>query len=276
MPELPEVETVRRALSRLVLGKRIVTCIVMRRDYVRTGFDLIKSIDEQTIQSIERKGKILAVRFSNGLIVLHHLGMSGRLLYTVASDPLEPHTHIRIALEDGRFELRQRDPRRFGYVALLRENELDSFTPWTSLGTDPFKLKPDAFHAMLTETKRLIKSFLLDQRHVAGLGNIYTDEALFRAGIHPKRLCPDIDKTESTLLLKLIRTVLNESIAAGGSSTNDFQTLDGTLGEFQHKHRVYRREGQPCKKCGEIIMKIELNGRGTHFCPNCQREEYRC
>lgn len=270
MPELPEVETILRSLLKLTIGRRILDFIPLRDDYILRGLDRRAEVVNAVIQAVERRGKFLAIHLSNGLSLLHHLGMSGRLMLRLKEDPLENHTHLRVPLDDGSYELRQRDPRRFGFAAILAKDELESFESWARLGADPFRLRAPRLHALLQGRKQAVKSFLLDQRRIAGLGNIYADEALFRAGIHPARPSGQITLAEAGRLFKHIRNVLRESIAAGGSSTNDYQRLDGTLGLFQHKHRVYRREGLPCFKCRNRIERWVIGGRGSYFCPHCQ------
>jgi len=270
LPELPEVETIRRALEKTTVGCRIAHIIILRDDYVQTNQKNPSCLRDAIIKSLERRGKIIAIHLSGGWILLHHLGMSGRILRVPGDAPMTPHTHIRILLDDGRQELRQWDPRRFGYVAILREEELNDYSPWMSLGVDPFDLDLSMFLTLLEQRKQPIKSFLLDQRRIAGLGNIYADESLFRSGIHPLRAAGSLNREETELLLRCIQQVLDESIAAGGSSTNDYQKLDGSLGEFQHRHRVYRKTGEPCQVCGNRIKKIVVGGRSTHFCPQCQ------
>ncbi|HOL95215.1 MAG TPA: bifunctional DNA-formamidopyrimidine glycosylase/DNA-(apurinic or apyrimidinic site) lyase [bacterium] len=270
MPELPEVETIVRSLRKLTAGRRILKYHPLRNDYIHQGLEHRKKVTNSVIQEVERRGKYIAIHLSNNFSLLHHLGMSGRLLLQPGSDPLEKHTHLRILLDDGSVELRQRDPRRFGFAAILPSVELKTFVSWSHLGADPFRLRAPRFYALMAGRKQAVKSFLLDQRRIAGLGNIYTDEALFRAGIHPVRPTGQISSAEAGRLLQCIRTVLRESIVAGGSSTNDYQRLDGTLGLFQHKHRVYRRVGLPCPICHRKIEKLVLNGRSTHYCPGCQ------
>lgn len=270
MPELPEVETIRRALENRTLHRRIAEFLVLREGYIRAGVECADSLKGLKIESIQRRGKLLAVCLSGGWSVLHHLGMSGRLLLTSAKAPIEKHTHLRIRLDQAGLELRQWDPRRFGYAAILRNDELDHYKPWIEMGADPFCLSLGALIKMLQNRKQPIKSFLLDQRRIAGLGNIYADEALFRAGIYPLRPAGEIEREKIKSLLRHIRNVLNESIAAGGSTTNDYQQLDGSLGEFQHQHRVYRKTGAPCLVCGAPIAKQIVGGRSTHYCPICQ------
>lgn len=270
MPELPEVETIRRALEKQALGCRITNLIVLRKDYIQTGLKQISSLKGLPIEAIGRRGKILAVHLTGGWILLHHLGMSGRILLKRSNEPIDPHTHIRILLDDGVWEIRQCDARRFGYLAVMRESDLDRFSPWTRLGVDALDLRLSVFCDLLRQRKQPIKSFLLDQRPVAGLGNIYADESLFRAGIHPLRPAGSLSREETKYLLQSIQHVLRESISAGGSTINDYQSLDGSLGEFQRQHRVYGKAGDPCPNCGALIEKIIVGGRSAHFCRKCQ------
>ncbi|MBN2326871.1 MAG: bifunctional DNA-formamidopyrimidine glycosylase/DNA-(apurinic or apyrimidinic site) lyase [Candidatus Omnitrophica bacterium] len=270
MPELPEVETIRRALEKRVLGRRIAGISISREDYVRAGLSDISSLTGQVIQSVERRGKILAMHLSGEWALIHHLGMTGRILCVTSKEEAPFHTHVRISLDGGGMELRQWDPRRFGYIAVLRECGLVEFAPWTSLGADPFDVAAGEFLELLSGRSQPIKTFLLDQRRIAGLGNIYADESLFRARVHPARPARSLRPVEAQKLRREMRRVLREAIAAGGSTTNDYQKLDGTLGEFQHKHRVYRKAGRPCRNCGAVIQRMILGGRSTHFCPECQ------
>jgi len=271
MPELPEVETIRRALNNRIAGRRITEYVLLRKDYLRRGGELIHLTPGETILRAERRGKFILLHLTGPYILLHHLGMSGRLLLAKSKDALEPHTHIRILLDKGSQELRQCDPRRFGYAALFRPHELSHFPPWANLGEDPFEIAPQQFFENLHKRKKPVKSFLLDQNMMAGLGNIYADESLFRAGISPLRPSCGVEEKEAALLLDRIREVLNEAIDAGGSSTNDYRRLDGTLGEFQRCHRVYRRTGLICFQCGGAIERRLIAGRNSHFCPLCQR-----
>ncbi|MGC9328336.1 MAG: bifunctional DNA-formamidopyrimidine glycosylase/DNA-(apurinic or apyrimidinic site) lyase [Candidatus Hinthialibacter sp.] len=270
MPELPEVETIKRALEKRVLGRRIAGFTICRKDYMKAGLGDIGSLHGRVFQSVERRGKILAMHLSGEWVLIHHLGMSGRILCVTSKERAPLHTHVRITLDGGEEELRQWDPRRFGYVAVMKERELLEFAPWTSLGVDPLDVTAGEFLELLSGRERPIKVFLLDQRRIAGLGNIYADESLFRARVHPARPAGSLQPGEALKLRRSIRRVLREAIAAGGSTTSDYQKLDGTLGEFQHKHRVYRKEGQCCRNCGAIIQKKILGGRSAHFCPECQ------
>lgn len=269
MPELPEVETVRLALCKNVTGKTISKLVHIREDYIRFGHHHIKKIAPSTLIDVIRKGKFLCLQLDSGLFVMHHLGMSGRLLYQPSSI-VESHTHVRFQIDDGTYELQQRDPRRFGFVAIFTGDELNGYPSWKTLGPEPFELTPKQVFQILQNSSRPIKTLLLDQKKIAGLGNIYADESLHRAGIHPLRLSGSITNVEAKKLCQSMKTVLNEAIKAGGTSTNDYQHLDGTFGSFQNWLRVYKQEGKHCKQCGCMIEKIVLTGRGTHYCPACQ------
>lgn len=271
MPELPEVETVRLALCKLVMGCSVQSYRLYRKDYLLCGHEYIQKVKGGLIETIDRKGKYLSIHLSNHYVFLHHLGMSGRLLLQPNKTAVDQHTHIQIVLDHGSQAIYQRDARRFGCAAILRLDEMPRFQRWADLGYDPFEITVKQFCTLTAKRNRPLKSFLLDQHFIAGLGNIYVDEALFRARISPLRPACELSEKEVSLLIRAIRRVLNESIKAGGSSTSDFQKLDGTLGDFQRYHRVYRREGKKCKKCGKKIERILLLGRSTHFCPSCQK-----
>ncbi|MDX9753052.1 MAG: bifunctional DNA-formamidopyrimidine glycosylase/DNA-(apurinic or apyrimidinic site) lyase [bacterium] len=269
MPELPEVETVRRALVKCTRHQIITQYYYDRTDYLQTGHTLCPALAGSRIETVERRGKLLAIRLSKPFVLLHHLGMSGRILHTPQEAPLAKHTHLRIRFQNG-WELRQWDPRRFGYAAVFRDEEILEYAPWAEMGADPLMVSPQQFFALVQGRNKPIKHFLLDQSGIAGVGNIYADEALFRAKIHPCTPCAQLTQRQIGQLLQHLQHVLEESIAAGGSSTHDFQTLDGTLGAFQHQHRVYRRTGLPCPGCQHPIEKTVTAGRSTHFCPRCQ------
>ena len=271
MPELPEIETLRRALVTLVQGRTVSRLLWVRPDYFHAGKAGLSSFKPGRVESIERRGKYLALHLASGPILIHHLGMSGRLLLVPANAPPGPHTQVRLELDGGGDELRQVDARRFGFFALFTPSELQCFPSWASLGPDPFDLTPAHFHALLRNRQRPLKSLLLDQHVLAGLGNIYADESLHRARLHPTRPAASLNPAEAKRLHRAILTVLKEAIAAGGTSTNDYRKLDGTLGDFQNWLRVYGREGKTCPTCGNMIERIILVGRSAHFCPRCQK-----
>ncbi len=271
MPELPEVETIRRSLDSLVVGRHISRIELLRKDYLQTGKEWIPFIRGCQIEKAQRRGKFIILHLSCGAVLIHHLGMSGRLLFVPSEMPVESHVHVRIYVDGERYELRQQDPRRFGLFAILDQEKLEDYPSWPNLGIDPFLLKPDNFFSLLRGRKRSIKSFLLDQHFVAGLGNIYADESLYRAGIHPLRPAGEISKNESRLLLREIRKILKKAIRSGGTSANDYRKLDGTLGDFQNLLKVYGKQRTPCKRCGRLIERMIIAGRSAHYCPSCQQ-----
>lgn len=270
MPELPEVETVKRALEKRACGQTIETFSVERADFFLQGSSLAPVLAGKSIQRFERRGKFLAMFLDETHVVMHHLGMSGRLLMCAQDEPVLPHTHLLVTLRDSCEQIRQRDPRRFGFAAIFTREQLDQYPSWINLGPDPMTVSSSVFVTRFAGRAQPIKNCLLNQNRIAGMGNIYVDESLFRAGIHPLQPAGSLRKQEYERLLSCMKTVLQEAIAAGGTSTSDFQKLDGTLGEFQHKHRVYRRTGLPCIECGRAVSKIVLGGRSTHFCKQCQ------
>jgi len=196
-----------------------------------------------------------------------HLGMTGRLLVTTPSGPVAPHTHARLTLASGR-EMRFVDPRRFGR---LEFRELQVTEAFTGPGSEPLTIRPEEFADLFRGRKLAIKAALLNQTLLHGVGNIYADESLFRAGIRPKRMAGRLKRAELFRLHGALQEVLHQAISLGGSSVSDYVDADGVRGFFQLEHRVYMRTGQPCLVCATPIKRILLAGRGTHFCPECQR-----
>lgn len=278
MPELPEVETVRRGLAQALEGRRIGHVEVRRGD-LRTPLpgDFAARIEGRRVIRLDRRAKYLLWRLEGDAVVIAHLGMSGRFTVIPTGAPAGapgPHDHVTFAMEDGA-RVVFTDPRRFGLMTLAREGELDAHPLLRELGPEPLG---NAFNAeVLAEACRgrraPIKGVLLDQRVVAGLGNIYACEALFRARISPRRQARTIPGVRAERLAAAIRTVLEEAIAAGGSSLRDYAAADGALGYFQHSFSVYGRAGAPCPGCdckGAIRM-IRQSGRSTFYCPQRQR-----
>ena len=285
MPELPEVETVRRGLAPHLEGKRI-TGVTLNRPDLRLPFPerLGERITGAIFQPLDRRAKYLLAPLSSGETLVLHLGMSGRLLVTHDEgsdapgkfhhkvDRLVQHDHAEIALEGGS-TLIFNDPRRFGFLLLHPSERLSELPAFAGLGVEPLgnAFSPASLAAMLEGRKTAIKLALLDQRLIAGLGNIYVCEALFRARIHPARAAGSLKPKEIAALYPAIRTVLEEAIAAGGSTLRDFRHEDGALGYFQHSFDVYGREGEPCKACGRPLARITQGARSTFFCEACQR-----
>jgi formamidopyrimidine-DNA glycosylase len=281
MPELPEVETVVRGLRAVLPGRRIVSVRLGKTDFMDDPDALAAGLPGARIANIERRGKFILAQLeatANGgsaapvggapsyLIV--HLGMTGRLVVQRADVPALPHTHAFFALDDGR-ELRYVDPRRFGRIALFSGPEFE--TAFVRLGIEPLEISEAEFRRLLAGRRAMIKALLLNQSVLRGIGNIYADESLWRAKIHPQRLGSRLSSAEIHRLLEAIRRVLREAIRAGGSTISDFVNAEGLPGEFQIRHRVYDREGKRCFRCGAKVRRIIVAGRSSYFCPRCQR-----
>jgi formamidopyrimidine-DNA glycosylase len=283
MPELPEVETVRRGLSPVMEGEVIARAEVNRPD-LRWPFppDMAARLTGQRVTQLRRRSKYILADLSSGESLLVHLGMSGRML--ISGDPLgqfvhdhpapEKHDHVVFHMGNGA-RVTFNDPRRFGAMDLLDTASADSHKLLSSIGPEPLgnDFHEDHLIAALRGKNTPIKTALLDQRIVAGLGNIYVCETLYRAGIHPARKAGRIAAKRVGSLVPIIRDVLNEAITAGGSTLRDFKRADGELGYFQHSFDVYGREAEPCRSegCTHQITRIVQSGRSSFYCPQCQR-----
>jgi formamidopyrimidine-DNA glycosylase len=281
MPELPEVETVARGLQRSVVGRRIVSLKLGKTDFIDDPAALEHHLPGKQIKSVERFGKFLLLRLAssgtaadNGDTVraalLVHLGMTGRLSPHPAAQPCGKHTHVCLLLDDGR-ELRYRDPRRFGRMAYVTEPSLAD--ELRDLGADALEVNAEDFAARIRRRHARIKSLLLDQSVLRGVGNIYADESLWRARIHPARRGSQLSKKEAETLRKVLREVLQKAIVLGGSSISDFLDSEGRPGEYQRRHRAYGREGKRCYRCGTGIRRMIVAGRSSYFCPKCQKNK---
>lgn len=283
MPELPEVETVRRGLEPAMNG-RVITKVLLNREGLRVPFpkDLASILAGRTVLKLTRRAKYLLVHIGGKSIdlLIVHLGMSGQLTVAPNLAAYQPrkHDHMVIALDNGA-GIVFNDARRFGMVMLSPEDSIDAHAAFSALGPEPL---PESFtgkvlHERLSRKATPIKIALLDQRLVAGVGNIYASEALFDAGISPLRKASTIKPVEAGRLAGAIRAVLLRAIAAGGSSLRDFRQAGGELGYFQHSFAVYDKEGIPCPRCGAgakkkaVIKKIVQGGRATYYCPRCQK-----
>lgn len=275
MPELPEVQTVVTALQPLV-GRRVGAVRVLRDDVIHGEQVPLKSFAEgRKIQAIRRRAKRIIFELGGGRWIQFHLGMTGQLTVCGRSQPLPPHTHLRIGIAGTQDELRFRDVRRFGGVWLL--NGPSPVPSGLRRGLGP--LGPDALEINLREFRRLlsrnrqIKALLLDQTAIGGLGNIYADESLFKAKIHPRTRAADLADARVKILHQCMRRTLRSAIKAGGSTTSDYRTPNGERGWFQIRHQAYGREGRPCRRCKTPILRILAAGRSSHICPNCQRHQ---
>lgn len=274
MPELPEVETVVRTLRTLVLGKTIervsVTLprIVSRPDDVEA---FKAQLAGQTIREIKRRAKFIQF-FLDKDVLVSHLRMEGRYGLYQAEDPVEKHTHVIFHFTDGT-ELRYRDVRQFGTMDLFPIGMETSEGPLAKLGVEPLEdsFTPDVLGRLLKGRTTKIKPLLLNQECIVGLGNIYVDESLFRAGIHPELPAGSLTAKQVAKLHESIVTTLKEAVAQGGSSIKSYVNGQGEMGMFQQSLLVYGRKGQPCTRCGTEIVRFVVGGRGTHICPACQK-----
>src|ERR1035437_935517 len=281
MPELPEVETIARGVDERVRGDRIVQVwFASHREPFKTPpARQARELEGRAILAVHRTGKHIVCELgsaSGGLLEersgrmeaqwIVHLGMTGRLLVTAPDALLAPHTHARLSLSSGR-ELRFVDPRRFGR---LEFRDLGCVAGFSAPGAEPLTIGPEAFAALFRGRRLAIKAALLNQRLLAGVGNIYADESLFRAGIRPRRMAGRLTGPVLERLRLALREVLEDAIRLGGSSVSDYVDADGMRGFFQLEHCVYRRSGLPCLRCQTPIRRILLAGRGTHYCPQCQ------
>ncbi len=271
MPELPEVQTVVESLRPRLRGRCFAVPLHLRGDIVRPrGFDLAGAMAHRTIIGIDRRAKRIVFCLEGGDRFFIHLGMSGRLTVEQADAPILPHTHLIAGIAGTDRQLRLRDPRRFGGIFWLGDAPDDH-----TIGPEPLTLRPKQLADRLARTTRAIINALLDQRLIAGLGNIYVDEALHQAGIHPLAPANRLTLTQITTLNRAIKTTLRRAIHHRGSTLRDYVDADGTKGGFQNLHKVYAREGTPCQTCRTPIERIVIGGRSTHFCPACQCEEPR-
>lgn len=283
MPELPEVETVRRGLEPVMTGRQIVRAEV-RREGLRWPFParMAERLTGARVTGLRRRSKYILVDLDSGETCLIHLGMSGRMLISGTTlgkfhhehPAPEKHDHVVLDIEGGA-RVTLNDARRFGAMDLFATGGEAAHPLLSGLGPEPLGngFNEEMLIAALKGRNTPIKSALLDQKIVAGLGNIYVCEALYRAGIHPARKASKIAAARIAALVPVIRAVLDEAIAAGGSSLRDYRQADGELGYFQHTFRVYGREGEPCKTpdCQAKIARIVQSGRSSFYCPTCQR-----
>ncbi len=275
MPELPEVETIIRTLNILVKDKTIdhvsvhLARIIQRPDDIEEFAFLLEG---HTILGIERRGKFIRILL-DGLVIVSHLRMEGRYGLYSSEEPVEKHTHVVFHFNDGT-ELRYKDVRQFGTMHLFATGEDLVSLPLSKLGLEPLdeSFTLEQFKRILTGKKTKIKSVLLNQAYVVGIGNIYVDESLFKAGIHPEMTTDSLDNKQLERLHAAIVSILLESIEAGGSSIKSYVNGQGEMGMFQQQLLVYGRENKPCVNCGSIIEKTVVGGRGTHFCPTCQSD----
>ncbi len=282
MPELPEVETIARGVDARVRGDRIAEAWFSshREPFKTDPTRQAKGLEDKAILVVHRTGKHIVCELGPGDPVsqgmngkgptaqwIVHLGMTGRLLVTNPDAPLAAHTHARLRLMSGR-ELRFVDPRRFGR---LEYRELDEAEGFVGAGAEPLAIGSQEFAALFRGRRLAIKAALLNQTLLAGVGNIYADESLFRAGIRPRRSAGRLTRNDLERLRASLVEVLKKAIQLGGSSVSDYVDAEGARGFFQLEHCVYQRTGQPCRACGTAIRRVVVAGRSTHYCPRCQK-----
>jgi formamidopyrimidine-DNA glycosylase len=287
MPELPEVETVARGLRRTIVGRRILSVRLGKTDFIDDPAALEQHLPGRQIEAVERYGKFMLLRLSpvervassaaNGnaapAALLVHLGMTGQIAPNPAAQPCEKHTHACFLLDDNR-ELRYTDARRFGRLAYLAAGPLAE--ELLSFGADPLEISVGEFVRQTRARRARIKALLLDQGFLRGVGNIYADESLWRAKIHPARLGTSLRKEHAAALHRALREILEKAIVMRGSSISDFLDAEGQPGEYQRQHRAYGREGKVCYRCGAVIRRAMVAGRSSYFCPKCQTAPRGC
>jgi formamidopyrimidine-DNA glycosylase len=276
MPELPEVETVTRTLNELVAGKQIQRVAVFLNRIIQRPVDpdqFAAALQDQTIHSIQRRGKF--IRFVlDELVMVSHLRMEGRYGLYRSDDLMEKHTHVVFYFTDGT-ELRYKDVRQFGTMHLFASGDEFIMQPLHKLGLEPLDktFTFQAFKTKIAHRTTKIKPLLLNQEYIVGLGNIYVDESLYKAGIYGERQANALSQRELKKLYQAIISTLQDAVDAGGSSIKSYVNGQGEMGMFQQQLQVYGRKGMPCVKCGSPIEKIVVGGRGTHYCPRCQPKE---
>lgn len=281
VPELPEVETVARGLREQIVGRRIVSVRLGKTDFIDDPAALERNVPGRLIESVERFGKFLLLRLvviqdagaaaelahEAAASLMVHLGMTGQIGPSAEAQPWEKHTHAGFLLDDGR-ELRYTDPRRFGRMAYLTAELLA--IELKRAGADPLEVSAEEFARRIRGRNARIKALLLDQGVLRGVGNIYADESLWKAKIHPAKIAGKLDSQEIEYLRKGLKEILEKAIVLRGSSISDFLDATGSPGEYQRHHKAYGREGQPCYRCKSTIRRGVVAGRSSFFCPRCQ------
>ncbi|HEK85716.1 MAG: bifunctional DNA-formamidopyrimidine glycosylase/DNA-(apurinic or apyrimidinic site) lyase [Candidatus Saccharicenans sp.] len=274
MPELPEVETIVRGLEPILIGKRIKSLFFLSAHLKKKqpAWALRpETYKDQKIEKITRRGKLIIISLERQKGLLVHLKMTGQLFLAEPGRPLDKHTHAVMTFYGLKKELRFRDLRKFGLINCLPKSQIEEKVA-KSLGPEPLEVKLKEFRRLLeTRGRKKIKSWLLDQKIIAGIGNIYSDEILFQSGIHPERLSGSLSLEESWKLFRAMKSVLKKAIRFKGSSISDYIDSLGQRGEFQKLHQVYGRENQMCRRCRAArIERKKIGGRSSFFCPNCQ------
>lgn len=278
MPELPEVETIARSLAPRVTGRRIAAVELLYKPLLRTGGRKeLEALRGRRVLGVRRRGKMLLVSCEGDRTLVFHLKMTGRFRFAKEGEPRDRHDRLVLRFEDGRDELRFGDVRKFGFLLCLAGEPEAACGELASLGPEPLEVGLAEFAAVLGSSRARVKGVLLDQTRLAGVGNIYADETLFEARVHPERPASSLRPDAVERLYRAMRRILAAAVAAGGSTLSDdgYTDADGNAGDFQFEHKVYGRTGEPCPACGAPIRRAVVAGRSSHFCPRCQRRPAR-
>jgi formamidopyrimidine-DNA glycosylase len=274
MPELPEIETICQALKANILNKVIIKTNRLTEFNLRKAIpkDISQKLSNRKIIDITRRAKYIQISLDNSLILLIHLGMSGKFLIKDKDYSYQKHDHLSLILDDEQ-KLIYNDPRRFGLIEILDSNQLENSPFLKHLGIEPFSVEFTSQYLgkILSNKKQPIKLTIMDNINIVGVGNIYAAESLFLSGVKPDRPSSSLEKQEITLLHSKILQVLEEAIKQGGSTLKDYASANGDQGYFQHSFKVYGRDGKDCIVCKEIIQKIKQGGRASFYCPKCQK-----
>ncbi|KPL03127.1 MAG: hypothetical protein AMJ90_04000 [candidate division Zixibacteria bacterium SM23_73_2] len=271
MPELPEVQTIVDALKKSIIGKKIKSVdIDCSRVFSQSKVSFKKGLKGKKIKNIKRRGKFLIIDLTENQTLLIHLGMTGGIFFSNKNQSHKKHDHLIIKFSD-KTQIRYHDPRKFGKVIKVTSSNINKIPEITKLGPEPLEISQSEFVDIFENKKGRIKTTLLNQRVLAGLGNIYSDEALFDAKIHPLTKTDRLKEKKLLQLHSSIQKILKNAIKAGGSSIDDYLNIDGEMGLFQFQHKVYGREGEPCKVCGAKIKRIRISQRSSFYCPRCQK-----
>jgi len=279
MPELPEVETIAEGLRQKIAGKKVREVQAIFPRIVKQKFNVFKkTVAQKKIAGVRRRGKYLLIDLSGGKTIMVHLGMTGNLLFVNTTSgrhrsttkPIGKHDHLIFKFCNSNTQLCYNDQRKFGKIKVFNTQEESNVPELKKLGPEALDVTSSEFVNIFAKRKGKIKSALLNQHIIAGLGNIYADESLFEAKINPVQRVDHLSVIKLRHLHKAIRKILLKAIKAGGSSIDNYLNVDGKMGEFQLQHKVYGREGERCKKCGTEIKRIKINQRSSYFCPRCQ------
>jgi len=272
MPELPEVETIVRGLRRFVLGKTIGSVFINSPKIQKSNFSGWTNIfPDKKILHINRRGKNILIELSDGFTLWIHLKMTGHLYYLSEAEAIDKHDLMIFHFKNDSNNLRFNDYRRFGNIRLIKTGELANQKGLAELGPEPLEISKSDFIKLFCRSKRMIKPALLDQTFLAGIGNIYADEALYLAKIHPRRITNSVSIEKLAMLHKIIRRILGKAIRKMGTSVDSFAGVDGKPGGYQTYLKVYGREDEPCSRCGGKIKREKIGPRSAHYCPKCQR-----